>query len=217
MNVTKYFFLLVFLFITSNLFAQNEEDDNYDPANFIENQTITNENNTKDQNNKKASKLSYNIELGSSITTNSAFGTFVNVYTAPQINYNFTPKLQLSTGVLLINSSIPAYTNETGSSSGVSNFTRSYLFSKINYQATEKLRISGEILYGMNKNPYGLNQGSKKSEYVMNFNAEYKINENFRIGLQLSGHNLNSPYGYNPYTNPFRPMNSFYNSPFSDF
>lgn len=218
MNITRYFLLSALLFVTSYLFAQNEEENNYDPANFIENQTNTKGNDTKDQNSEKASKLSYNIELGSSITTNSAFGTFIDVYTAPQINYNFTPKFQFTTGLLLINSSIPAYyTNETGSSSGVSNFTRSYLFNKINYQATEKLRISGEILYGMNKIPYGLNYGRKKNEYFMSFNAEYKINENFRIGLQFSGHNLNSLYGYSPYTNPFRPLNLFYSSPFTGF
>ncbi|MEN8121778.1 MAG: hypothetical protein ABFS35_15615 [Bacteroidota bacterium] len=217
MNIAKYFLLSLLIFGTSNLFAQNEEGDDYDPANFIENQTTTKVNNAENQDIEKASKLSYNIELGSSISTSSTFGTSVDFFTAPQINYNFTPRLQFATGVLLINSSNPAYTNETGSSRGVSNFTRSYLFNKINYQATEKLRISGEILYGMNKNPYGVDLGSKKSEYVMNFNAEYKINENFRIGLQLSGHNLNSPYGYNSYTNPFRPMNSFYSSPFSAF
>ena len=216
MNIIKYIFLSILLLGTFNLFAQNEEEDSYDPASFIENQTIIKENNTEEQNKEKASKFSYNIELGTSISTSSAFGTSVDVFTAPQINYNFTPKLQLAAGVLLINSSIPAYPSEIGSTSGVSNFTRSYIFSKINYQATEKLRISGEILYGMNKNPYGLYQDSKKSEYIMNFSAEYKINENFRIGLQLSGNNLNSPY-YNSYANPFRPMNSFYHSPFSGY
>jgi len=224
MNNTKYYILFVIIFITPYLFAQTEEGDNYDPANFIENQTVTKNTEIKNPdfeandelNNNKSSKLSYNVEIGTSISTNS-FGSFVDIYTAPQINYNFTPRLQFSTGFLLINSSIPAYYTNENSSPGISNYTRSYFLNKISYQATEKLRISGEILYGMNKNPYGLNQNSKKNEYIVNFNAEYKINENFRIGLQLSGHNLNSPYGYNTYTNPFRPINSFYSSPFTDY
>jgi len=217
MNITKYIILFVFLFISSYAFAQTD-DDNYDPANFIENQTIKKDIGTessnsevKDVNSEKSSKISYNIELGSSVATNSVYGTSMNFYTAPQINYNFTPKLQLSTGFLIINSTMPVnYLNEN-TSSGVTNFTRSYFLNKISYQASEKLRISGEILYGMNKNPYGLSQNGNKNEYVISFDAEYKINENFKVGIQLSGHNLNSPYAY---SNSFRPLNSNYNSPF---
>ncbi len=219
MKIIKYIVLLNFIFTTSYIFAQTEED-NYDPANFIENQAVTQENNSEAVNNEsnsttdqKNSKLSYTIEMGSSVSTSSAFGTSMNFYTAPQINYNFTPKLQFSAGVFIINSTIPNYFTEGSSSSGSTNFTRTYLMSKVSYQATEKLRISGEILYGMNKNPYSLNNNNK-SEYVINFDAEYKINDSFKIGIQLSGHNLNTPYGY---SNTFAPLNSNYNSPFRVF
>jgi len=220
MKQAKYFSLVVFTFFSFSIFAQSESD-NYDPANFIENQTIKKDLSTesensevKDINNEENSKLSYQVEIGSSVTS-SAFGTSMNFYTAPQINYNFTPKLQFSAGVFIINSTIPTrYFNENASSTGTTNLTRSYFMNKISYQASEKLRISGEILYGMNKNPYSISPNSNKSEYLINFDAEYKINENFKIGIKLSGSNLNSPYGY---SNSFGPINSYYNSPFIDF
>ena len=215
MKITKHIIILSFLLSTTYIFAQNE-DDNYDPANFIENQEVSktskvenNENQTEGIDNKENSKISYNIEVGTSIMT-SSYGTAMNFYTAPQINYNFTPKLQFSMGVLIMNSTIPnSFINENSNV----NSTNAYLINKISYQATEKLRISGEILYGLNNNSYNPN-GYNKNKYMVNFDAEYKINDSFSIGVQVSSHNLNSPYSY---SNPFAPTNNNYNSPFGGF
>ena len=134
----------------------------------------------------------------------------MNFYTAPQINYNFTPKLQFSMGVLIVNSTIPnSFINENSKV----NRTNTYLINKISYQATEKLRISGEILYGLNNNSYNPN-AYNKNKYMVNFDAEYKINDSFSIGVQVSSHNLNLPYSY---SNPFAPTNNNYNKPFGGF
>ena len=213
MKTIKYFLLISFIFSTNMLFAQlaGEEEDNYDPADFTENQQVVKTPIEDVKAVDKTSKLSYKIDLGTSFTT-TAFGSFLDVYTAPQISYKFSPKMELSTGVLLINSSAPDYMARNGGS----NFTNAYLFGKLSYQATEKLRISGEILYGMYNDPLMNSMNKNKNDYYVNFNAEYKINDSFKIGIQLSSSNLRYGYGNTPYafSNPYRHSNPLYNSPF---
>lgn len=213
MKTIKYFLLISFIFFVNMLFAQiaGEEDDSYDPADFSENQQIQKDTVAHVKNTNKNSKLSYKIDLGTSFTS-TGYGSFLDVYTAPQISYKFSPRMELSTGVLLINSTIPDYFQ---ANNNVTNSVGAYLFGKLSYQATEKLRISGEILYGMNNTPYSYNTSRNKSDYYIDFNAEYKINDSFKIGLRVSNSNLNSPYGLNPYSfnNPYRRANPLYNSP----
>jgi len=199
-------FALIFIFsINEVLWAQNDE---YDPANFISAQETTSNTQTeKSEENNKLSKWSYNLNMGTSFST-SSFGSFLDVYTAPQINYNLSPKWQISAGVLIMNSTL---VNGTADGQSV-NQTRAYIMNRISYQANEKLRISGEILYGMNKSPFQTDI-KQKNEYSINFDAEYKINDSFSIGLKVSSSNMN-PYGYNPYYPGIAPISPLYRSPF---
>lgn len=213
MRNTRYFTLYFFILFSTYVFAQTEEEDSYDPANFIENQTAIKTD--KEEAKKVDSKFSYNIEMGTSISS-SSFGNFASFYTAPQVNYNFAPKLQFSAGVLIVNSGLPAFNSDENVTSSL-NYTSTYLFNRVNYQATEKLRLSGEFLYGTNNLHHIVGQANT-NEYIINFSAEYKINKNFSIGLQMSSSKMNTPYGYLPYSsNLFRPTNLFRNSHFSGF
>jgi len=163
--------------------------------------------------NKEQSKVNYKVNLGTSFSS-SNFGNAVTMYTAPEIRYKLTPKLSISTGVLVTNSTVSDYyLAEKGKQT---NFTNVYAFAGVNYQASEKLRISGEILYGMNKSPYSINS-SKNSDYYLRFSAEYKITENLSIGLQVINQNM----GYSGYRDPFYrdPFRTHYDpfNPFSRF
>lgn len=201
-------FVLLILFSAAN-FA-TAQDENYDPANFMPNQTNNSADFNTSQNShlKNISKWSYNLNMGTSFSTGT-YGSFLDIYTAPQLNYNFSPKWQFTTGLLLMNSTL---LNSSANEKSI-NQTRAYLMNRIAYQANEKLRISGEILYGMNQSP--LNSGFKqKQEYYINFDAQYKINDSFSIGLRVSGTNMNNPYGYNPFRTGFSPVTPFYRSPF---
>ncbi len=208
MNNIKYFLLFIFLIPVNFAFAQ--DDDNYDPASFMPNQTNSSDLKfTENTKSKDFSKWTYNLNMGTSFSTGT-FGSFLDIYTAPQINYNFSPKWQFSTGLLIMNSTL---LNSSDDGKSI-NQTRAYIMNRVSYQVNEKLRISGEILYGMNQSPDG-NLGTKKAEYYINFDAQYKINDSFSIGLRVSGTNMNNPYGYNnPFYSGFSPAPS-YRSPFN--
>ena len=206
----KYKLAILFLGIWFSGIAQNAED-NYDPVEFLQ----INKQNTNTLSNihtfdKNTTKWTYNLTMGSSFM-GSSFGSAVDLYTVPQINYNFSSKWQISAGLLFINST---YSNPNQGETNI-NQTRSYLMNKLSYQATQKLRISGEILYGMN-NASQLSGMRKKNDYYVNFDAEYKVNDSFSIGFRISGSNMSSPYGLRPLYSGYNPISSpFYHSPFN--
>ena len=214
-NFKVLLFIISLIFTISNINAQevnyseDENDYNQFQNNYNEIDYGTDVNTSKVLKQKKQ-KLSYNVNVGSSFST-GAYGNSLNLYTAPKINYNFTPKLSLSTGLIFMNTTINANNEE-----GNTNFNQSYLFNSINYQASEKLKISGEILYGMNKSPYDANSNKTKKDYYLRFNAEYKITKNLTFGIQLakSSNNFYNPFAVPSY-NPFYNNNPFSNNMFS--
>ena len=164
------------------------------------------------ENVKDKSKISYKVEFGSAFSTSKAFGNALSFYTAPQFKYKFTPKLNISAGIMLINTSISDYYLIKNQQKR--NISQAFMFSGFDYNATEKLRISGEILYGMNNSQMKFSNAKNSSDYSIRFSAEYKINENFSIGFQVVNKNM----GYPGYGNQFG-NDAFgnYNSPFNSF
>ena len=192
MKNAKYFWGMLFIFISTNIILAQEDE--YDPGNFVNNQGIKNTQDLKENTsvNKTLSKWSYSLNMGTNFSFGS-FGSFLDVYTAPQINYDISSKWQISAGVLIMNS---ALLNSAADGQSI-NQTRAYIMNRASYLANERLRISGEILYGMNNTPQ--NTGLKqKGEYYFNFDAEYKINDSFSIGIRVSGTNTDM-YHYNPF------------------
>jgi hypothetical protein len=158
-------------------------------------------------NNNNNSKVSYQIDLGSSFSASKTFGNALSFYTAPQIKYKFTPKLNLSAGIMLINTSVSNY--YLAEKHKNSNINQAFLFSGFDYQATEKLKIYGQIMYGLNSSPNTMLNNN--SQYFLRFDAEYKVTENFSIGLRIMNQNMGYP-GYGNYgVDPFNNYNSFYN------
>ena len=211
MKYLKYFFSVCLLISSGVIFSQTEDD--YDPVNFTSNQVRfdANDMQKKQQANNDFPKWTYNLNLGTSFTTGNFGLSFLNVYTDPSLSYNINHKWQVSAGLLLINSTL-LNTSMEGQSF---NKTRAYIMNRVSYQASEKLRISGEILYGMNNQSPFYNNGLKnKKDYYVNFDAQYKINEHFSLGLRVSGSNIRNPY-FNPFYQGFAPAGSFGNTPFN--
>ncbi len=203
---------LILLFATSNIQSQNIT---YTSEEGIIQQAE--ENNTdflQSDENKKTPSVNYHINVGTSVTS-SKFGNAVSLYTAPEIRYRLAPKLSISTGFFITNTTVSGYyANEKKKQS---NFTNTYLHTGIDYHATERLRISGEILYGINQPKYSVFGNNNSSDYYLRFSAEYKITKSLSVGVQIINHNM----GYPGYNDPFYrdPFNNYYNpyNPLSRF
>ncbi len=216
MKLKIYTILIVFVFAISNsLLSQEIIYSNDNNENVIAKKETTQLNENKSEVNKNKSKVSYDVEIGSSFSTSSAYGNALSFYTAPELKYKVAPKLNITAGFIFINTSISDYYfNEKQQKR---NINQSYVFSGFEYQASEKLRISGEVLYGINNSQLRTVNTKNPQDYSVRFNAEYKINENFSIGVQIVNQNMgNTGYGNTFGQNPFG-FNPSYRNPFSKF
>jgi hypothetical protein len=157
----------------------------------------------------QAQKISYNIHVGSSFISSRNFGNSIIFYTSPEIKYRLNPNLNISAGVMLINTNIGHYyMNEFQNSRS----NKAYFMSGFDY-TKERLSIRGEILYGLNNKTYGNFSANKLPEYYARFQANYQISENFSLGLQIIKQNLNvdysNPFG-NMYYHPVQRFSPFY-------
>jgi hypothetical protein len=209
MKVIKYFILAVSILCISNLLLAQSivygTDDNSkvnDEKSQSENQTFSNS---------EKSKLSYHVEIGSMISTSKYFGNAFTFYTLPSLRYKLSPKLNITAGLMLINTNNNSYYVSDNHSNR--NYS-AYVMTGFDY-TKERLRVSGEILYGMNRTTYNLNNGKNSPEYFARFGAEYKITNNLNVGFQIINHNMNqsyyNPFGYQFY-NPYQRFN-----PYSEF
>jgi hypothetical protein len=159
---------------------------------------------------KDKSKISYNLEMGTSFSTSKYFGNAFTFYTSPSLKYKISPRLNISAGVLLMNSNIGNY--YLSENQNKRNYN-AYFMSGFDY-SKERLKISGEIIYGMNKSPYNSLNSRNAPEYFVRFSAEYKITDNLSIGLQVINQNMNRGY-LNSFGNEFYNPNRYY--PYSGF
>lgn len=154
------------------------------------------------------SRLSAGLTAGSSFAWFGGASSF-ETYLAPKLDYRLTSRLNISAGVMVVNSNFNNLLIPTGDGTyeNGGNMLSSYFFSAGDYQVNERLRISGAILYGTNNS---FSQGNNFSQYdnvSYSFGAEYKISEHFSIGVQFRqrrGYNPFSPSPYSSYgRNPF--------------
>jgi len=76
------------------------------------------------------------------------------------------------------------------------------------YQVSEKLTITGEIMYGQNPFMYGNSPMQQNPQIIYSAGAEYKVNDNFKIGIEVSN-GKNSPFGNESMNNSFNPHGGF--------
>ncbi len=193
MKLLKTIIVIFIISLSSNIYAQ--------PFIYCRDEVVANENNQEQKTDDKKSKLQYSVNVGTGVST-GYFGNALNMFVEPELRYRLSPKWSISTGFLIMNSSISdLYTDRY---KGRYNTVSSYLTAAATYHASEKLRITGEILYGMNKSPFSFDGNKNNSEYYLRFSAEYKINKSLSVGIEIINGKTNfSPFSDIYYGNRF--------------
>ncbi|MFN8254806.1 MAG: hypothetical protein U0W24_03900 [Bacteroidales bacterium] len=190
-------FILLFILSFSNFSSAQNIIYSNDKEGYVA-KNPENENELK-SNVKKNNKLDYSLNIGSSFLYSREFGNELNLWASPELKYKLAPKMNIHAGLMFINSTVSGYYMAEKQSA---NFNQVYGYAGIDYLATDKLLIRGDILYGLNKQ-YNTFSG-KSNQYSFRFSAEYKINNNFSIGVQVINHNYSNPvYSNFLNTDPF--------------
>lgn len=161
-------------------------------------------------------KPKVNLSLGSSFSTFGSGYSGFSTYVAPEISMPVSKKLTMSFGM--------GYSSmffNTPLESSMQSNTTSYgnLFVSGTYQVNEKLIVRGTAYktFLLNTSPEAKSLNSQFYDFsnqgVM-FDAEYKVNENFKIGVSVQYREQNQPSFYqgnslypgnsNPMGSPFR-------------
>lgn len=171
---------------------------------------------TKD---KKSYSFSTGVEMGFSGKSSSSFSTFYS----PRINYEISPKLEISAGLTYINSSIRNSNNinDINFIPFNGNISQYYTSVSARYRLTDKLRIGGGINYNLtdfNSAQFQQNQNSTQFDRI-GYSAffEYKITENTYLQGEIRFNDTRRIYPGNFFNSigaDFDSHNSFFNSPF---
>jgi hypothetical protein len=149
-----------------------------------------------------ASKYSFNLSIGSSISSINGSGPFLSTYIAPQIQYNYNSKFSFGGGVIITNSPFNTpilYSNEKTTSLAVQRTTQSLLFVNGTYHPTDRLSFTAMAYKSLNVN----NESTTKNQLnAFNNNMQgFLINMNYKI-TEHSSINVGFNYsegGYNPF------------------
>jgi hypothetical protein len=163
-------------------------------------------------------KPDYGLNLGTSFTTTSGYGSAITTFVSPHLSYSFNPRFRMTAGITLMNTQLigakPYYPIQSEQSFN-GNFTDALLYVSGQYLLNDRLTVSGTAykkfsLYdpapvaGMT--PY------RNPEFQgFNIGLDYKAGENFHIQAGFgftNGSNLyqpNSLYNPNPVYDPYFP------------
>ncbi len=165
----------------------------------------------------KVPPLKFSLNLGTSFSTSGYYGSGVQTWVAPELNYRVSNKLNLRMGVVASNNymnSIPQ-----GVSDGVGmNTSGSWFNYKVyvsaDYFVSEKLVVSGSLLKSIDQTPAWVGQSPFFSQNYesMSMSFQYRINDFMSVGGGIQIDRGNVPYYYNPmqpFGNHFSPFGPF--------
>ncbi len=157
------------------------------------------------------------LQLGSSFSTFGSGYSGFSSYVAPEVSMPVSKKLTMSFGMgyssMFFNTPLESTIQSNSTSYG-------NLFVSGSYQVNEKLVISGTAYktFLLNTSPESKSLNSQFYDFSNQgvlFGAEYKVNENFRIGVSVEYREQNHPSFYqgnslyqgnsNLMSSPFRP------------
>jgi hypothetical protein len=166
----------------------------------------------------------FDMSLGSSVMAAGGGGSAFMNYAFPKLRISPNDKLDLQTGVLMMNTSLsgmqpygmPA---QGGQNALSSNFTDSYAFAGGTYEVNENLVIRGSAFkkFNMNSQMQDVHpQAFNFDAHGMNVGFEYKLSDDASIGAsfhyQKGGNPMNNNYR-NTYYNRYSPFG--HTSPFA--
>ena len=151
-------------------------------------------------------KISYTLTTGASFISTTGTGKGTSFFISPALNYNFSPKLNLNTGLVITqnNYSLPvfAYRNENNNivthSEPIPDQNVFYAIG--NYQLSKRFVISGALVSTFPGNESTQNYGRNNSFKSVSMGVSYKINNNISFGADVrvvQSNGLNSFEGAN--------------------
>lgn len=161
--------------------------------------------------------INVDVQLGTSFTSSFTGSPMMLSYIAPTLNFNISPRFNLSVGGVLMNNHTSAFNQfDPGSmDQGIlpgrlnSDFA---LFASGNWLVNNKLLVYGSAYTSKfsenNYSPFRLNSSSFRKNHFDRFTlgAKYKLSNALTIGAQVEYNDgLNPYYRFNPYgRSPFR-------------
>jgi len=166
-------------------------------------------------------KISVRMEMGTSFSVGSGGSSLFGVYAAPHVSYKVSPKFRVNFGAMIRNSNFVNYYNPYGFESTQrfnDNITQTFVYVEGEYLVNDRLMIHAKGYKEIarfnepNVNPRALDLDN--GGVAVGF--DYKVNDNFHFGAEVSIHKGNTPYNpYSPYlNNSFGPRG--YSNPFGN-
>lgn len=164
------------------------------------------------------SRYAFRLNVGSSISSINGADPFLSSYIAPQIQYDYNPKLTIGGGVVVTTSSFGpssgVYSRETAGNGYIRQGAQSLFFVNGTYRPTHRLSFTAMAYKSLNMNQNGEKQ--LQTEAFNNnmkgflFNMDYKLSEHTSVNI---GFNY-SQGGMNPFQ-PYSGMSGFGHNGFS--
>ena len=155
--------------------------------------------------------MNVDVQLGTSFTSSFTGSPMMSSYIAPTLNFNISPRFNLSVGAVLMNNHTSVFNQfvpgsiEQGSLPGRINSDFA-LFASGNYLVNNKLLVYGSAYTSKfsanNYSPFRLNSSVYRKNHFDRFTlgAKYKLSNALTIGAQVEYSD-----GLNPYYNRFNP------------
>lgn len=169
--------------------------------------------------------MNVDVQLGTSFTSSFTGSPMMSSYIAPTLNFNISPRFNLSVGGVLMNNHTSVFNQFVPGSMEQdilpgrlnSDFA---LFASGNYLVSNKLLVYGSAYTSKfsanNYSPFRLNSSSYRKNHFDQFTlgAKYKLSNSFTIGAQVEySDGFNPYYRFNPYGRSSYRSRSLY-SPF---
>lgn len=148
-------------------------------------------------------KVSFGLEMGTSIGLSSGNGSLFGVYVSPHVKYKVSPKFSVNFGATISNSNFISYLSPYGFENTIrfnNNITQTFLYAEGQYQVNNRLMINAKgykEIYRFNEpqiNPRALDLDGGG----VAFGFQYKVTENLHFGAEIGLRKGNTPY--NPYS-----------------
>ena len=155
--------------------------------------------------------MNVDVQLGTSFTSSFTGSPMMSSYIAPTLNFNISPRFNLSVGAVLMNNHTSVFNQfvpgsiEQGSLPGRINSDFA-LFASGNYLVNNKLLVYGSAYTSKfsanNYSPFRLNSSVYRKNHFDRYTlgAKYKLSNTFTIGAHIEYGD-----GHNPYYNRFNP------------
>ena len=156
-------------------------------------------------------KPDFGLQMGSTFTTSSGYGSGFTTFVSPRVTYPFTSRFRINAGVTYINTTlygVRSYFPVSGEQTFNGNFSSILIYGSGEYLFNDRLSISGTVYKS-----FPLYNDLNKSYPYGNYNPEgafmkvdYRIFDNVHIEAGFGYSKGINPYYNNPFSNSYSPF-----------